>query len=84
MAGSWSIYIGNQFCDDYINKAECNFDAGDCCGPNANTYFCSDCQCLVNEGCYLNSTQRCKMAFFGWVHSGYIGEWAHIGIGVIQ
>ena len=66
MAGSWSIYIGNGYCDDYLNKADCNFDAGDCCGPNVITDYCYECQCLVNEGCYLNSTQRCKIAFFGW------------------
>ena len=66
MAGKWSIFIGNGYCDNHINKAECNFDAGDCCGPNVNTDYCyglEGCQCLVNEGCYLNSTQRCKIAF---------------------
>ena len=33
---------------------ECSYDGGDCCGPNANTQYCSVCSCIdPNEG---NST----------------------------
>ena len=52
--GTYSIFtakhswIGNGFCDDSINKVECNFDAGDCCGPNVRTEDCHECQCLYN------------------------------------
>ena len=28
------------------NKQECNFDKGDCCGPNVVKDFCKLCQCL--------------------------------------
>ena len=41
-------WIGNGVCDDSINKIECNFDAGDCCGPNVHTEYCHECQCLYN------------------------------------
>ena len=38
--------MGNGYCDDGLNTAECNFDAGDCCDPNANTDSCTNCECL--------------------------------------
>ena len=28
---------------------ECNFDGGDCCGPNVNTVYCTQCQCLTGD-----------------------------------
>jgi hypothetical protein len=37
--------VGNGFCGDATNIAECNFDGGDCC-VNVNTDYCSDCNCL--------------------------------------
>ena len=24
----------------------CNYDGGDCCGPNVNTQYCTYCECL--------------------------------------
>ena len=42
-----------MYCDDINNNMDCNFDGGDCCGPNVNTQYCSDCQCLDPNG---NST----------------------------
>ena len=46
--GPAAPFIGNGFCDDALNKIECNFDAGDCCGLNVKTEFCDECQCLYN------------------------------------
>ena len=43
--------IGDGFCNDKTNNANCNYDGGDCCGYNINTDFCSDCKCYVNETC---------------------------------
>ena len=37
---------GDNFCDDENNNAACDWDGGDCCGPNVVTYYCSECQCL--------------------------------------
>ena len=31
------------------NIVECNFDGGDCCGPNVNTAYCNQCQCLTGD-----------------------------------
>ena len=42
-------YIGDGYCVDWLNKAECNFDGGDCCDPNANTDYCSLCQCVSGD-----------------------------------
>ena len=37
--------IGDGFCHDDNNKAECNFDGGDCCGSCVNTEHCIECAC---------------------------------------
>ena len=38
------------YCDDDNNKEACFFDGGDCCGPNVNTEYCTECQCLSDGG----------------------------------
>merc|ERR1712190_529192 len=46
-------FKGDGFCDDGNNNAGCEFDGGDCCGPNVSEDFCSVCECLngpVEEG----------------------------------
>ena len=46
---------GDGYCDDETNIGECNYDGGDCCGPNIVTKFCTDCQCLEQKmmSCYV-------------------------------
>ena len=39
-------WIGDGTCDDQNNHLQCNYDGGDCCGPNVNTDYCSQCLCL--------------------------------------
>ena len=34
------------YCDDVNNNEACFFDGGDCCGSDANTQYCTECQCL--------------------------------------
>ena len=34
-------WIGDGYCDDGANNLDCNFDGGDCCGPNVNTDYCT-------------------------------------------
>ena len=43
-------WIADGYCDDINNNMECSYDGGDCCGPNANTQYCSDCSCLDPNG----------------------------------
>ena len=43
IAGPLLQAIGNGACDDWpqgLNKVECNYDGGDCCGSNTNLGFC--------------------------------------------
>ena len=42
--------VGDNYCDDGNNNQECNYDGGDCCGPNVNTQYCTACQCLGDGG----------------------------------
>ena len=37
---------GDGWCDDENNNCGCDWDGGDCCGDNVNTYYCTKCDCL--------------------------------------
>jgi len=42
-------WIGDNFCDDQNNNAECGFDGGDCCQEEAGEgwdNYCSECLCI--------------------------------------
>ena len=43
-------WLGDGYCDDINNNLECSYDGGDCCGPNVNTQYCSECLCLEGGG----------------------------------
>ena len=40
--------VGDGYCDDLMNIVECNYDGGDCCGPNVTHGNCSECICHYN------------------------------------
>ena len=40
------ILKGDTFCDDLNNNVGCDWDGGDCCGPNVKTDYCTECECL--------------------------------------
>ena len=42
-----SQWVGDGYCDGYVNSHECHYDGGDCC-VNVNTDSCSDCNCLAS------------------------------------
>ena len=44
--------IGDSYCNDESNNANCNYDGGDCC-VNINTDYCSDCTCFHFENCVV-------------------------------
>jgi hypothetical protein len=44
-------WIGNGYCSDEVNNEGCSYDAGDCCGPNANTDWCTECICYADPDC---------------------------------
>ena len=39
-------HAGDGVCDDDNNNCGCNWDGGDCCNTNAETLYCTDCECL--------------------------------------
>ena len=43
--------VGNGFCNDETNNADCNFDGGECCVLNVNKNYCSECACHLIETC---------------------------------
>ena len=47
--------LGDGFCNDESNNANCNFDGGDCC-ININKDHCSDCICHHQENCVTGFT----------------------------
>ena len=44
------------------NNMNCSYDGGDCCGPDVDTTYCSECQCCDDSGC--NATSAGKYKFF--------------------
>ena len=46
-AAGYHPLVGNGFCNDDTNVAECDYDGGDCCGC-VITEHCEDCACLSN------------------------------------
>ena len=50
--------VGDGFCNDEANNAECNYDGGDCC-VNVNTTFCSECTCHYQENCAAGLILSC-------------------------
>ena len=68
-------WIGDGSCDDENNVAECGFDGGDCCGPDVNTQYCSECECLEENiiskpapgpfcSCSVEGALGCEFFFF--------------------
>ena len=49
-------FIGDNYCDDINNNLGCNYDGGDCCGPNVNKAFCQECLCLTDGTTLLPTT----------------------------
>ena len=45
-AGVYHSLVGDGFCNDETNNADCQFDGGDCCGACVVKDHCSECACL--------------------------------------
>ena len=41
----YQSWIGDLYCDDITNTAECGYDGGDCCGDEVDTDYCEECIC---------------------------------------
>ena len=44
--GDLPTLVGDGYCDDVTNTADCNYDGGDCCLDAIQTNFCFNCICL--------------------------------------
>merc|ERR1711907_482202 len=42
-------YKGDGNCDDDNNNPVCDYDGGDCCGPNVKKTYCKVCACLEKK-----------------------------------
>ena len=42
---NYNAWIGDDYCDDVTNNAECGYDGGDCCGDDVKTDYCNECIC---------------------------------------
>ena len=51
-------YKGDGYCDDENNNCGCDWDGGDCC--NADTSFCSQCECLDPN---FNCVETCAVGY---------------------
>ena len=39
-------FLGDLYCDDYLNNEECHFDNGDCCIGGDSNFYCKECKCI--------------------------------------
>ena len=46
----------DDHCDDANNNCGCDWDGGDCCGPDVNTDYCTECECLDPSAEYTTTT----------------------------
>ena len=67
------LYVGNGYCDDGLNTAECNFDAGDCCDPSGNKDYCTICQCLSGSSSQTSTgTTISGICFYNECNNGHL------------
>ena len=38
--------INDKFCQDHANVPVCGYDSQDCCDPESNFEFCTECLCI--------------------------------------
>ena len=43
--------LGDGACDDECNYGDCAYDGGDCCKPDADKTYCTECQCKTDTIC---------------------------------
>lgn len=64
-------WVGDYYCDDETNIPECNYDDGDCCGPNADYEYCDTCEC-IDDGIDFGCPQ------LSWVGDGWCDDLTNI------
>lgn len=62
MPHGWYV-AGDGFCDDKNNNAGCDWDGGDCCGPENDFTYCTECKCL--DCTYVPPGDDCVESIYG-------------------
>ena len=71
--------VGNGYCNDETNNADCNYDGGDCCKTHVNSDHCSECICYHQETCAAGVNPRMTNVWsirptHEWVSNGYCND----------
>ena len=68
--------IGDSYCDDSNNIADCDFDGGDCCLTPIINQYCSECWCYVNPANHTSyvsgKNQRSKLLINIFYNSDFL------------
>jgi hypothetical protein len=68
-----SDWAGDAYCDDGNNNCVCNWDGGDCCGPEHFYNYCDECQCKdPADNTYFQCSGGCDVK--KWVGDGYCDD----------
>ena len=68
--------IGDGYCDDKYNTDKCNFDGGDCCQPELDRTYCSECICYQTlADIQLDESSKCD--FKTYVANGICEDFAN-------
>ena len=72
MTGCVKEWIGDGYCDDFNNKAECKFDYGDCCDNPALDWnnYCDECTNCEMWGSPLEPNQ----CIDSWKNDGFCDD----------
>ena len=68
--------IGDGYCDDKYNTDKCNFDGGDCCQPELDSTYCTECICYQRlADVQLDDSSNCD--FKSYVANGICEDFAN-------
>ena len=54
----WDL-VGDNYCDDEANIAECGYDLKDCCEIESDRSTCKDCLCYIPEDKEIMLEEQC-------------------------
>ena len=69
----WSL-VGDNYCDDEANIAECGYDLKDCCDIESDRSTCKDCLCYIPEDKEIMLEDQFQKKCSASVWSTYFGD----------
>ena len=76
-------YLNDLFCDDGNNNCACNWDHGDCCGPDNYYGYCTECKCKDTAYADLSCSGHCGVTAHrgdGFVDRSFVGSLARSSV----